>query len=254
MASSILVADYGSSDSENEEETSAENADLEKKGLQPSAGVNLLASAEDKTDSDGDSDGDAKGDNKNKTASSKQNSNEPEKLPLPTAFGMDAQQGLLGMTSAPAASSIFANPFQEAEQHKLSILEQHVKLTSAQGKEAELGGKKKICWKFRNGRCRFGHKCKFAHDSDVPATLLAGGQAEDTTANDRTAHHQHIGGGADPGAWLGQQGAEDDGDEEEGQLKRKRRPGLSQTLVPSKKVMTGFARQRSKESPWSQHR
>lgn len=26
---------------------------------------------------------------------------------------------------------------------------------------------KKICWNFRKGRCRFGSKCTFAHDSDV---------------------------------------------------------------------------------------
>lgn len=26
---------------------------------------------------------------------------------------------------------------------------------------------KKICWNYRKGRCRFGHNCKFAHDSDL---------------------------------------------------------------------------------------
>merc|ERR1711971_1228501 len=26
---------------------------------------------------------------------------------------------------------------------------------------------KKVCWMFRKGRCRNGHKCKFAHDNDI---------------------------------------------------------------------------------------
>lgn len=26
---------------------------------------------------------------------------------------------------------------------------------------------KKICWMNRKGRCRFGNKCKFAHDSEL---------------------------------------------------------------------------------------
>lgn len=26
---------------------------------------------------------------------------------------------------------------------------------------------KKICWNYRKGKCRFGHNCKYAHDSDI---------------------------------------------------------------------------------------
>lgn len=26
---------------------------------------------------------------------------------------------------------------------------------------------RKICWNNRKGRCRFGNKCKYAHDSDL---------------------------------------------------------------------------------------
>lgn len=29
---------------------------------------------------------------------------------------------------------------------------------------------KKICWNYRKGRCRFGHNCKYAHDSDIQKT------------------------------------------------------------------------------------
>ncbi|XP_022110309.1 uncharacterized protein LOC110989918 [Acanthaster planci] len=260
MASSILVADYGSSDAESEEETSSEKSQQVERGLQPPAGVNLLASTGDKSDSDADSDGDVKG-VRTSTTSSKTKTNtagdkELEKLPLPSAFGTDIQHRPLGTTAGPASSSIYANPFEQAEQHKLSILEQHVKLTSTQGKEAELGGKKTICWKFRKGRCRFGHTCKFAHDSDIPTMLAPSSQAEgmsnDPAVNSRIGYPVQTRGVYDQGLWT-EQGAEEDGNDGE-QLKRKRRPGLSQTLNPSKKVMTAFSRQRSRASPWSQHR
>ncbi|EEB15459.1 hypothetical protein Phum_PHUM369760 [Pediculus humanus corporis] len=26
---------------------------------------------------------------------------------------------------------------------------------------------KKICWNYRKNKCRFGHNCKYAHDSDL---------------------------------------------------------------------------------------
>lgn len=26
---------------------------------------------------------------------------------------------------------------------------------------------KRICWNYRKGRCRFGHNCKYAHDTDI---------------------------------------------------------------------------------------
>lgn len=32
---------------------------------------------------------------------------------------------------------------------------------------------KKICWNFRKGKCRFGHNCQYAHDSDILITKKA---------------------------------------------------------------------------------
>ncbi|XP_071790189.1 uncharacterized protein [Asterias amurensis] len=247
MSSSILVADYGSSDSENEEETTVAKNKLELKEV--SSGVNLLASTEDKSDSDADDDVASRTQDgalsKRGTKSNYQK--EPEKLPLPSVIGLLPDPS----TSTLAPSSIFANPFQEAEQHKLSILEQHVKLTSAQTKEAELGGKKKICWKFRNGRCRFGHKCKFAHDSDVPSTITTSSLQESShlvpaAGNEKTSFREE----SIPHEGWSAQGEGEDGEEEV--QKRKRRPGLSQTLIPSKKVMTAYNRQNMQENPWTQ--
>ena len=44
-------------------------------------------------------------------------------------------------------------------------------MTSKQEDQTRKIGNKKICWNFRKGRCRFGHKCTFAHDSDVASSL-----------------------------------------------------------------------------------
>ena len=46
-------------------------------------------------------------------------------------------------------------------------------MTSKQEDQTRKIGNKKICWNFRKGRCRFGHKCTFAHDSDVASSLAA---------------------------------------------------------------------------------
>merc|ERR1712020_162401 len=54
-----------------------------------------------------------------------------------------------------------------------AILEQHVEMTAKQEDQTTKIGDKKICWNFRKGRCRFGHKCTFAHDSDVASSLAS---------------------------------------------------------------------------------
>merc|ERR1712154_326166 len=71
------------------------------------------------------------------------------------------------------AISVFNNPFRAKEDRKRAILEQHVEMTSKQEDQTTKIGSRKICWNFRKGRCRFGHKCTFAHDSDVASSLAA---------------------------------------------------------------------------------
>lgn len=71
------------------------------------------------------------------------------------------------------AISVFNNPFRVKEERKRAVLEQHVEMTSKQEDQTRKIGNKKICWNFRKGRCRFGHKCTFAHDSDVASSLAA---------------------------------------------------------------------------------
>lgn len=54
----------------------------------------------------------------------------------------------------------------EAERAKSAVLEKHVKMVPAKDHLTKFNGKK-ICWMNRKGRCRFGNKCKFAHDSEL---------------------------------------------------------------------------------------
>nr|CAD7202983.1 unnamed protein product [Timema douglasi] len=128
------------------------------------------------------------------------------KLPQPELSGM-----------ATLKNSVFSNPFIEAEKAKKAILEKHVKMTPTQEHVKSINGKK-ICWNFRKGRCRFGHTCKFAHDSD----LHQGGEEGDATSVPPAGDED---------------GAAPDEATDQSVRKKKKRPGLSQTLVPGKKVM-----------------
>lgn len=59
---------------------------------------------------------------------------------------------------------MFTNPFLEEDNAKVAILERHVKMIST---DVKVVNGKKICWNYRKKRCPFGHKCKYAHDSDL---------------------------------------------------------------------------------------
>ncbi|KAL4091750.1 hypothetical protein QTP88_026392 [Uroleucon formosanum] len=104
--------------------------------------------------------------------------------------------------------SVFRNPYLEAERAKCAVLEKHVKMVPAKDHLTKVNGKN-ICWMNKKGRCRFGNKCKFAHDSE----LFNGPNIID----------------------------EDKSNEESSKLnKKKKRPGLSQNLIPGKKILKIF--------------
>ena len=63
-------------------------------------------------------------------------------------------------------NSVFQNPFRDKEDKKTAVLEQHVGMTQKEQTGRTIDGKK-VCWMFRKGRCRQGHRCKFAHDNDI---------------------------------------------------------------------------------------
>eukprot|EP00092_Neocalanus_flemingeri_P008110 GFUD01008750.1.p1 GENE.GFUD01008750.1~~GFUD01008750.1.p1 ORF type:complete len:205 (+),score=71.80 GFUD01008750.1:421-1035(+) len=117
-------------------------------------------------------------------------------------------------------NSVFSNPFRAKEDKKEAILEQHVEMTLKQEAGRTINGKK-VCWNFRKGRCRHGHKCSFAHDSDVKSSVVeslyspkydSGAQVSCEKANTRTVQPLAM-------------------------VVRKKRPGLSDGIQPSKKAM-----------------
>lgn len=85
---------------------------------------------------------------------------------------------------------------------------------------------KKICWNYRKGRCRFGSNCTYAHDSDLhEAEQIDDGNKESTqsTAN--------IGISRTPPS---------SGAVKAAKVNNKKRMGLGDSIVPSKKVIKTY--------------
>lgn len=144
-------------------------------------------------------------------------------------------------------SSVFANPFKAQAEQKLSALQKHVPLT-LQSRPSQIGGRK-VCVSYRkDGRCRFGIKCKFAHDSDLqtPVTSTDCPQpvSEETPASDPDKSHE---GGSLSGGGAQNLQLETKEGEPGGQQGKKRRVGLSNTLIPPKRAMKQYAMLRDKE-------
>ncbi|XP_041977197.1 uncharacterized protein LOC121731691 [Aricia agestis] len=152
----------------------------------------------------------------------------------------------LGDSNVNTTTSVFSNPFVAAEQAKSAILEKHVKMVPGKDNIQMINGKK-ICWNHRKGRCRFGHNCKYAHDSDIQKsseeleadkqklkTVVCEGSGTMTAAPPPQIALDPVA-PTDDEAWEGKLG------------KRKKRPGLSAGLVPSQKVMKIYKQQKSKD-------
>ncbi|XP_034543010.1 uncharacterized protein si:ch211-113e8.11 [Notolabrus celidotus] len=144
-------------------------------------------------------------------------------------------------------SSVFANPFKAQADQKLSALQKHVPLTM-QAKPSQIGGKR-VCVSYRkDGRCRFGIKCKFAHDSDLqtpvtPADCNQPGN-EETPASDPVKSNESC-----SSCCGGSQTSQPENEEEESgeQQVKKRRVGLSNTLIPPKRAMKQYSMLRGRE-------
>jgi len=137
-------------------------------------------------------------------------------------------------------NSVFSNPFRAKEDKKEAILTQHIDVTSRPEAGKMFNGKK-VCYNFRKGRCRHGHKCKFAHDNDVSkavsdnlytakydeaAQISNEKQETDTRPNIHLVPNigQDVDVAEDPSVVSISSG-------------KKKRPGLSDGLTPSKKAM-----------------
>lgn len=161
-------------------------------------------------------------------------------------------------------NSVFSNPFRDKEDKKKAILEHHVSMTEKQASGRTLNGKK-VCWNYRKGRCRHGHKCTFAHDNDMPKSGLVEPPKYDPNsqiANDKAKTNtkavvplsganltpvEHMekdvskGFGSSRTIEFGvhKRRAKDTSQEESDPVmdKRKKRPGLSDSLALGKKAM-----------------
>ncbi|XP_028175833.1 uncharacterized protein LOC135072212 [Ostrinia nubilalis] len=160
--------------------------------------------------------------------------NDKPKLPKP-ALGESALQ-----------TSVFSNPFVEAELAKAAILEKHVKMVPGKDNTIMINGKK-ICWNYRKGKCRFGHNCKYAHDSDIQKTneeLDAEKQKLKSVVCEGVGTVTSL-----PPPQTEAVAPTDDAIWEGGADKKKlKRPGLSEGLVPGKKVLKMYKQQKIKDS------
>ena len=172
--------------------------------------------------------------------------NEPKKpqipLPLPT---LDLKADISASNSkelnqrAYQTSSVFFNPFLAEEKKKLSVLEKHVQLSEGKSDE-DKHKSKKICFKFQKGRCRVGDRCKFSH-----------GMAESGATNTETEKPRE----PSLAPSISTSGTRyEPGEEEESwePKKKKKKPGVTDSLVPPKRAMVAYEKQRLNDKPWSQ--
>lgn len=160
----------------------------------------------------------------------------PSVLPVPPTAGSASNKlpsPALGGFCVVADSSVFANPFKERAEQKLSVLQKHVPLT-CHARPTHIGGKR-VCVAYRkDGRCRFGIRCKFAHDSDL----------QQNTAEPSVSDSNH---GATHTPACRESAVEGGGeDEEENRSSRKKhRVGVSDSLIPPKRALKQYAKQRN---------
>ena len=126
--------------------------------------------------------------------------------------------------------SVFTTPFQKEQLEKQHHLEKHVKLTSHSKDMQEINGKK-ICMNYRKGRCRFGHQCKFAHDSDLIGNFPS---VEESDSPASSLYNKN----SDPTYNVPEES------------RKRKKPGINDGLVPCKLSRSNYSEQQNKELPW----
>ncbi|XP_030591409.1 uncharacterized protein LOC115784343 [Archocentrus centrarchus] len=164
----------------------------------------------------------------------------PPKLPTPSLDSITSKKLPSPPLNASSDTSVFANPFKAQADQKLSALQKHVPLTM-QAKPSQIGGKR-ICLSYRkDGRCRFGIKCKFAHDSDLQTPAIL------TDFHPPVSEETPEAEGSSSGGRSQSTPREIKEEEAEGQQVKKKRVGLSDSLIPPKRAMKQFTMQRDRE-------
>ncbi|CAG9815376.1 unnamed protein product [Phaedon cochleariae] len=144
-------------------------------------------------------------------------------------------------------SSVFKNPFIEAENAKEAILQKHVKMVESRDNTVIINGKK-ICWNYRKGRCRFGHKCKFAHDSDIQKSDDQIDLEKKSAVQNSVVCQSDQTGASVKTVPLSTTGLDSEtiGDDLDSLKQKRKRPGLTQGLKPGKKVMKQYLKHQKK--------
>lgn len=213
-----LLSGYNSSSSDDDEDEAADNTSC----LGPSK-TSFFADAASSSEEEADSH------RKDKVE------DPPGSSPLPS-FRLPAPR--LGNQSGLSSGSVFSNPFQDEKQAQLSILERHVKLSD--GNWSKVG--KGVCLAYqRDGRCRYGTKCKYSHGSDLPQGSAAPAQRE-VAGNDLSnkALETH-----------GLASGEEHIEETQNDKGKRKKPGLSNNLIPPKRSLKSYQKQLSTERPWA---
>ncbi|CAL1689672.1 unnamed protein product [Lasius platythorax] len=227
-----LVADYGTS-SGSDSETNGDVSDDAFKG------ADKAESEEDEEEEDDNDENSNLHNDENGHVRIDETAASREKLPLPTPDFNSA--------STLMKTSVFSNPFVEAERAKSAILEKHVKMTPTLDDTKMINGRK-ICWNYRKGRCRFGHNCTFAHDSDLHRSAA---ELEALRTPQETLVCQTRYNGQQQQTSPVANDEENEVDQENNQTvnrKRKKRPGLSQLLLPSKRVFKLYKAQQQQQT------
>lgn len=165
----------------------------------------------------------------------------------------------LAAGSDTSSVSVFRNPFLEAEKAETILLEQHVKLSETayrDGLNDEERAKRRFrksslpCRQFKRGRCRMGDKCRFVHavpnatPGEIPTP--ASSMAEEPPPPPNVYGSKAV--------RYTEWGKEEivGGDDEDGEArkKRKRRVGVTNSLIPPKRALASFEKQRREETPW----
>lgn len=162
---------------------------------------------------------DSSSDSENEKSDSSSDSEIEEKKQKVKTQKPAALPSALDVLQGKASKSVLGNPYREAEDAEIAALEKHVKMVDSDDKISIKNGKK-ICFNFRKGRCRFGSKCTYAHDSDIQGMSSTPVSESATTSSEIPESNT-----------VNQPCKEN----------KKKRPGLGDSLIPSKKVMKMYS-------------